>query len=88
MDVNDLINALKNGENVEAENTFNGLMADKINTAMDARKIELGQGMMNPTQEQELEADSAEDADEVETDEVGETEDEDVFDDTSDEQPE
>jgi hypothetical protein len=88
MDVNDLINALKNGENVEAENTFNGLMADKINTAMDARKIELGQGMMNPTQEEELEADSAEDADEVETDEVGETEDEDVFDDTSDEQPE
>ena len=54
MDVNDLINALKNGENVEAENTFNGLMADKINTAMDARKIELGQGMMNPTQEEEL----------------------------------
>ena len=88
MDVNDLINALKNGENVEAENTFNGLMADKINTAMDARKIELGQGMMNPTQEEELEADSAEDADEVETDEVGETEDEDVFDNTSDEQPE
>jgi len=88
MDVNDLINALKNGENVEAENTFKGLMADKINTAMDARKIELGQGMMNPTQEEELEADSAEDADEVETDEVGETEDEDVFDDTSDEQPE
>ena len=88
MDVNDLINALKSGENVEAENTFNGLMADKINTAMDARKIELGQGMMNPTQEEELEADSAEDADEVETDEVGETEDEDVFDDTSDEQPE
>jgi hypothetical protein len=88
MDVNDLINALKNGENVEAENTFNGLMADKINTAMDARKIELGQGMMNPTQEEELEADSAEDADEVETDEVGETENEDVFDDTSDEQPE
>jgi len=87
MDVNDLINALKSGENVEAENTFNGLMADKINTAMDARKIELGQGMMNPTQEEELEADSAEDADEVETDEVGETEDEAVFDDTSDEQP-
>jgi len=87
MDVNDLINALKSGENVEAENTFNGLMADKINTAMDARKVELGQGMMNPAQEEELEADSAEVVDEVETDEVGETEDEAVFDDTSDEQP-
>jgi len=46
MDVKDLINALSSGDNVAASNVFNGVMADRINSAMDDKKIELGQSMM------------------------------------------
>lgn len=53
MDINDLVNALKNGDNVGAESAFNGVMADRINSAMDDRKIELAQGMMGMAQEVE-----------------------------------
>ena len=52
-DVNDLINALSAGNNVSAEDTFNSLMADKINSAMDDRKIEISQGMMGVAPEVE-----------------------------------
>ncbi len=44
-DVSELINALNAGNNNEANNTFSALMQDKINTAMDDRKIAIAQGM-------------------------------------------
>lgn len=52
-DVNDLINALGTGDNVSAEDIFGSLMNDKINSAMDDRKIELAQGMMGVESEVE-----------------------------------
>lgn len=54
-DVNDLINALGAGDNVSAEDVFSSLMADKINSAMDDRKIELAQGMMGGPEVEEME---------------------------------
>ena len=46
METKDLINALNTGDNIEAGNVFNSLMADRINSVMDDRKVQLGQSMM------------------------------------------
>jgi hypothetical protein len=66
-DVNELINALNSGDNVEAGNAFNDVMLDKISSALDARKIDVAQSMMS-------------DSPEIEEDEfnTGEVEDEDI----------
>ena len=63
MDVKDLINALSSGDNVAASNVFNGVMADRINSAMDDKKIELGQSMMGGQVEEEPEEEVEEDED-------------------------
>lgn len=52
METKDLINALQGGDNVEASNVFSSLMADKINSAMDDRKVQIAQGMMGGEEEQ------------------------------------
>lgn len=52
METRDLINALNAGDNIEAGNVFNSLMADKINSAMDDRKVQIAQGMMGAEQEE------------------------------------
>lgn len=52
METKDLINALNTGNNVEAGNVFNSLMADRINSVMDDRKVQLGQSMMAGEEEQ------------------------------------
>ena len=52
-DVSELINALNAGNNNDANNTFSSLMQDKINTAMDDRKIAIAQGMSGTTVEVE-----------------------------------
>jgi len=52
METKDLINALNTGDNIEAGNVFNSLMADKINSVMDDRKVQLGQSMMAGEEEQ------------------------------------
>lgn len=52
METRDLINALNSGDNIEAGNVFNSLMADKINSAMDDRKVQIAQGMMGGEQEE------------------------------------
>ena len=44
-DVSELINALDPGSNNDANNAFSTLMQNKINTAMDDRKIAIAQGM-------------------------------------------
>ena len=44
-DVSELINALDAGNNNDANNAFSALMQNKINTAMDDRKIAIAQGM-------------------------------------------
>lgn len=43
----DLINALANGKTSNANNTFNDLMASKLNAAIDAKKIEIANDTYN-----------------------------------------
>jgi len=43
----DLINALANGKTSDANNTFNDLMASKLNAAIDAKKIEIANDTYN-----------------------------------------
>ena len=67
METKDLINALNSGNNVEAGNVFSSLMADKINSAMDDRKVQLGQSMMSGEEEQvEMDFESEEEVEENE----------------------
>lgn len=54
-DVNELINALNSGDNVEAGNAFNDVMLDKISSALDTRKIDVAQSMMGNGPEIEVE---------------------------------
>ena len=61
-----LINALANSKTADANNTFNDLMASKLNAAMDAKKIEIANDTYNGVT-QELEQ-------EIGTDEVQGTE--------------
>ena len=46
MSTNELIQNLKNGNNVQASKEFEGIMADKITAALDARKIEIASGLV------------------------------------------
>lgn len=41
MSIENLINDVKNGDNVAAGKQFNSVMADKLTAALDAKKIEL-----------------------------------------------
>jgi hypothetical protein len=51
-----LINALANSKTADANNTFNDLMASKLNAAIDAKKIEIANDTYNGvTQELEQE---------------------------------
>ena len=52
-DVSDLINALNGDSKNDANNMFSALMQDKMNAAMDDRKIAVAQGMTGTTVEEE-----------------------------------
>jgi len=56
-DVNDLINYVGSGEMSNASVTFNDIMADKFNAALDAKKVELANSMAGVEAEDEYEAD-------------------------------
>lgn len=47
MSVENLINNVKNGENVKAQKDFDSLMAQKVTDALDAKKIELASTMQD-----------------------------------------
>ena len=55
MSVENLINNVKNGENVKAQKDFDSLMAQKVTDALDAKKIEVASKMVNKTQETDSE---------------------------------
>jgi hypothetical protein len=63
----DLINNIKNDNNVDAEKAFNSTMADVISTALDAKKIEVASNLFTGTPDavEAIEADE----DEVSTEE-------------------
>ena len=46
MNVDELIQNLKDGNNVGASKQFNTVMADKMTAALDAKKIEIASGMV------------------------------------------
>ncbi len=70
----DLINHIKNDNNVDAEKAFNSTMADVITTALDAKKIEVASNLFTGTPEA-VEAEAVEAEVEVEADEVSTEED-------------
>ena len=47
MSIDNLINNVKNGENVKAQKDFDSLMAQKVTDALDAKKIELASTMQD-----------------------------------------
>jgi hypothetical protein len=53
-DVESLINALSTGEQSVANKAFDGVMQDKLNMALDAKKIELANDVYNGITDAEL----------------------------------
>jgi hypothetical protein len=47
MSIENLVNNVKNGENVKAQKDFDSLMAQKVTDALDAKKIELASTMQD-----------------------------------------
>ena len=47
MNITDLIDNVKGGDNVQAAKDFNSIMADKLTAAMDAKKIEVASTMQD-----------------------------------------
>lgn len=47
MSIENLINSLKDSDNVSANNAFNSIMADKMSAALDAKKIEVASSMQD-----------------------------------------
>ena len=55
-DINNLIDKVKDGNNVEASKAFNTLMADKVSAALDAKKMDIASNLKakeGETQEEE-----------------------------------
>ena len=53
MNVDELIQNLKDGNNVGATKQFNTVMADKMTAALDAKKIEIASSMVQRKAEEE-----------------------------------
>ena len=53
MNVDELIQNLKDGNNVGANKQFNTVMADKMTAALDAKKIEIASSMVQRKAEEE-----------------------------------
>lgn len=52
-DLEELIYHIKNGNNVSAEAEFDGIMSNKMQAALDNRKIEVASSMFNKSAEQD-----------------------------------
>ena len=55
MSIENLIDNVKNGDNVAAGKQFNSIMADKLTAALDAKKIEIASQMGQPATQTEEE---------------------------------
>jgi hypothetical protein len=56
MSIENLIDNVKNGNNVEAGKQFNTIMADKLSAALDAKKIEIASTLQDRQASKEAEA--------------------------------
>ena len=52
MSIKDLINNVKAGDAAASNNTFNSIMADKMNSALDIKKQEIAQTMYGIAEEE------------------------------------
>lgn len=62
-DVQDLINALDSGNKSEAGSVFADLMGDKINAALDDKRVEMARGFGAPEEQLEIELEGDEEVD-------------------------
>lgn len=53
MDVLELIDNVKQGDNVEAKKSFDTVMGQKLSAALDAKKIEIASQLGQPKQTEE-----------------------------------
>lgn len=64
--IENLINLVRDGENVKAGEAFNSIMGSKMSDALDSKKIEVAQGIFGTTSEVTPEPEEiAADADDV-----------------------
>lgn len=61
MSIENLINDLKDGNNVSANKTFDSVMADKITSVLDAKKIEIASTLVSRKNGEEPEEETLED---------------------------
>tara|TARA_B100000287_G_C20137463_1_gene584821 strand:+ start:253 stop:441 length:189 start_codon:yes stop_codon:yes gene_type:complete len=54
MSTTELIDQIKDGDNVKAGKTFDNLMKSKLNDALDAKKIEIASTLGRSEEEQEV----------------------------------
>ena len=50
MSIENMVNNLKNGDNVKAGKDFDGIMADKLQAALDAKKVDLASTLVQRKQ--------------------------------------
>jgi len=50
--IKDIINRLRDGDNINAEKAFNKAMGDKMNDALDAKKVDLASTMVQRKSEE------------------------------------
>ena len=56
MNINDLVNDIKTGDNVKASKSFDTVMGEKLKAALDANKIEIASSLGKASDEiQEIE---------------------------------
>jgi len=53
MSVENLVNHLKDGDNVKANKEFDGILGQKITDALDAKKIELASTLIQRNKEEQ-----------------------------------
>jgi uncharacterized membrane-anchored protein len=70
MSIQDLINNVKSGDVQSSNNSFNSIMADKINAALDTQKQDVASRLFGSDTEVESEVEADVEAGETETDEI------------------
>ena len=53
MSVENLVNHLKDGDNIKANKEFEGIMGEKISNALDAKKIDLASTLIQRNKEEQ-----------------------------------
>jgi hypothetical protein len=57
MNTRELVDALISGDSLAIENSFSGVMSDKVSTALDNYRVSIAQNMFNQAEDSETIAD-------------------------------